>query len=166
MRILFFVINLVIATSVFSQPTIPTTHAENPDEMINQFTLLHQQLMPRVAVADMFYGCHFNDHLKNNSDLVTKDQQYSFSYLINEMDKNTLAIKLMACLGEDSIASDKALNFGIKACFIDQFSELPELEQAQALTRVDTAIQSLAKAERQQSFTKCVNNQTLKYLAK
>lgn len=130
------------------------TKPVNPDEMVKQFSEMHQQLMPIVAVADMFYGCHLNK----------PQQQYSLFFLINDMDRDLLATKLSECLGEENLASDNALNYGIKACFSDQMSHLPENEQQKNIEQVETVLTQLPRAERQKSFTQCVNNQTLKYL--
>lgn len=152
MRPLIFILSIILSSSSYAQTA--TTPVQNPDAMVKQFSLLHQQLMPKVAVADMFYGCN-----------LSQQKQFSFKELIVDMDKELLASKLMACLGDENIASDIALNFGIKACFIDQLSNLEASKKQQSLSQVDEAIAKLTKAERQKSFTQCVNNQTLKYLS-
>ncbi|MDG1732563.1 MAG: hypothetical protein P8M49_11340 [Thalassotalea sp.] len=154
MRTLILFLSLVFSLNVLAQTSTTPANSKNPDVMVEQFSQLHKQLMPRVAVADIYYGCH-----------LTEETQYSIEYLVNEMDKNLLAQKLMACLGEDNIGSDKALNFGIKGCFMDQLSELPEAEQQASLNKVEQATAALPRSERQKSFTQCVNNQTLKYLS-
>ncbi|MEW6999693.1 hypothetical protein AADZ86_18530 [Colwelliaceae bacterium BS250] len=152
MRQLVFIFSILFLTSTYAQTA--TDPAKNPDEMIKQFSLLHRDLMPKVAVADMFYGCN-----------LSQEKQFSFKELIIDMDKDQLASKLIVCLGEDNLASDVALNFGIKACFIDQLSHLEETEQQKSLNQVNNALAKLSRAERQKSFTQCVNNQTLKYLS-
>jgi hypothetical protein len=152
MRPLVFIFSALFLTSTYAQTA--TAPAKNPDEMIKQFSLLHEQLMPKVAVADMFYGCN-----------LSQEKQFSFKQLITDMDKEQLASKLMVCLGEDNIASDVALNFGITGCFIDQLSHLEKTEQQKSLSQVNDALAKLPRAERQKSFTQCVNNQTLKYLS-
>ncbi len=159
MRALFILISLFFCVSSYAQTSTTanlnnSANDQNPDEMVKQFSLLHQQLMPKVAVADMYYGCE-----------LTQSKQYSFRQLIIEMDKTELAEKLVACLGEETLASDRALNLGILACFIDQTNHLPEQEQQQHLEQVKNALYNLPRAERQKSFTQCVNNQTLKYLS-
>ncbi|WOH36061.1 hypothetical protein RI844_11835 [Thalassotalea fonticola] len=152
MRLFIFFTSLIFSDLLFAATQ---TKPVNPDDMVKQFSELHQQLMPIVAVADMFYGCHLNK---------PQQQQYTLEFLINDMDKDLLATNLSDCLGEDNLASDNALNYGIKACFSDQMSHLPESEQQQNLEQVDTVLAQLPRAERQKSFTQCVNNQTLKYL--
>ena len=152
MRPLVFIFSVLFLTNTYAQTA--STPTQNPDEMIKQFSLLHEQLMPKVAVADMFYGCN-----------LSQEEQFNFKELIIDMDKDLLASKLIACLGEDNIASDAALNFGIKACFIDQLSNLEKSDQQKQLSQVNDAIAELPRAERQKSFTQCVNNQTLKYLS-
>ncbi|TRX55112.1 hypothetical protein [Thalassomonas sp. M1454] len=154
MRALILFFSLISCSNLFAQTTTAPVNTKSPDIMVEEFSLLHQQLMPKVAVADIYYGCH-----------LSEETQYTIEYLITEMDKDVLANKLMACLGDDNIASDKALNFGIKGCFIDQLSALPETEQQASLNKVEQATASLPRSERQKSFTQCVNNQTLKYLS-
>ncbi|WNC72673.1 hypothetical protein RGQ13_01460 [Thalassotalea psychrophila] len=147
---------LFFTTLIFSNLLVAASQTKpaNPDEMVKQFSEMHQQLMPIVAVADMFYGCHLNK----------PQEQYALNFLINDMDRNLLATKLSECLGEENLASDNALNFGIKACFSDQMSHLTESEQQKNIEQVEAVLAKLPRAERQKSFTQCVNNQTLKYL--
>lgn len=154
MRILIILFSLIFSVSALAQTSTTPANTSSPEKMVEQFSQLHKQLMPKVAVADIYYGCH-----------LAEETQYSIDYLVTEMDKDLLAQKLMACLGEDNIASDKALNFGIKGCFVDQLSTLPEAEQQASLEQVEQATVSLPRDERQKSFTQCVNNQTLKYLS-
>lgn len=151
MRLLFLFTSIIFSDLLFAASQ---TKPANPDEMVKQFSEMHQQLMPIVAVADMFYGCHLNK----------PQQQYTLKFLINDMDKDLLANNLSECLGEDNLASDNALNYGIRACFSDQMSHLSKNEQQQNLEQVDAVLTKLPRAERQKSFTQCVNNQTLKYL--
>lgn len=155
MRLLSVISFVVISQSAAAQSTTNKSTAVIEDPMIQEFSKRHQELMPKVAVADMFYGCH----IANNA------AEFKLSALINDMDRTLLADKLTACLGEDSIASDKALNFGITACFIDQIGHLPKDEQSQRLAQVKAVLPDLPRGERQKSFTQCVNNQTLKYMA-
>ena len=49
------------------------------------------------------------------------------------MDKNTLAEKLGDCLGDDTMQSDTALNFGLFGCFEQQLAHLPKAEQEQKM---------------------------------
>ena len=123
--------------------------------MMKAFSTQHQDLMPIVAVADMYYGC-----------VLAKDPTPpEFLTLITQTDKNKLAEQLSNCLGEDSLASDAALNNGLIACFSDQTSHLPVQERDQSMQQVKEAIRALPRSERQRSFTQCVNNQTLKYMS-
>lgn len=137
-----------------AQSTTQKSSTVVEDPMLQEFSQRHQQLMPKVAVADMFYGCH----------IANNDAEFTLPYLIKDMDRKLLADKLSQCLGEETIASDKALNFGITACFIDQIGHLPADEQTQRLNDVKAVLPELPRIERQKSFTQCVNNQTLKYM--
>ena len=145
----------LLSVNSFAQPSTKTAEVLSPEVMVEKFSALHQNLMPKVAVADIFYGCNLDNK-----------PHFSFSTLINKMDKNELGVKLMNCLGEDNIASDRALNFGIKACFIDEMEGIEADIREEKLKQVDTLLQNLPKDERQRTFTQCVNNQTLKYLTK
>ncbi|TLU65274.1 hypothetical protein FE810_08240 [Thalassotalea litorea] len=129
----------------------------NEQDLVNNFAEIHQNLMAKVAVADMYFGCQ----LANQDTPQTSD---SIETLILRTDKDTLGQQLIDCLGEDSIGSDKALNYGITGCFSDQTKHLAKQEQQQKMTQVAQAIESLDKTERQKSFTQCVNNQALQYL--
>ena len=121
-----------------------------------RFGKQHQALIPVVAVADMFFMC--------NQARKTDNTSYQLSFLINQMDKNTLAEKLDHCLGEDNVKSDVALNFGLEACFQEQVSHLPEVEREQKMMLVKKAIASLSLTERERSFTQCVTEQSIHYL--
>ncbi|OUS28101.1 hypothetical protein A9Q98_08160 [Thalassotalea sp. 42_200_T64] len=153
MRIFIFTLLLLFPLASNAQSTTKPKTAD-PDKMVRKFAEMHQQLMPVVAVADMFYGCNIS----------SEQTQFSLQNLIHNMDKDVLATKLSNCLGEENIASDKALNFGLQGCFIDQMSHLPDAQRKQRLLEVNDIIKLLPRAERQKSFTQCVNNQTLKYL--
>jgi len=130
--------------------------ADHQQWLKEQFSDKHQKLIPIVAVADMYFSC--NEARKVDpvnlplADLVTKQN-------INE-----LADKLMLCLGDDKIKSDQALNFGLLGCFHQQLSGLAEEERKIKMALVKKAILSLSREERQQSFTRCVNAQAIKYL--
>lgn len=124
--------------------------------LVEQFGQKHQDLIPKVAVADMFYGC--------NKKLKTDPVPYQLADLINKMPRGMLAEKLATCLGGKSPQSDKAINFGLVGCFSDQLSSLPKLEFNEKMTLVKQAINRLSREERQKSFTKCVTKQAIKYL--
>lgn len=129
---------------------------EHKQWLRDKFSKQHQQIIPKVAVADMFYGCN----LARN----TEPTHMPIAMLINDIDKTILAEKLMACLGEDTIQSDAALNFGLKGCYLDLLSDLPEQELAKKMELVAGAIKKLSQEERKQGFTKCVTEQAIKYL--
>ena len=80
------------------------------------------------------------------------------------MDKNVLAEKLATCLGEDTMQSDTALNFGLFGCFHQQLAHLPKAEREQKMTLVKQAVSSLSHEERKKSFTQCVTEQSIHYL--
>lgn len=121
-----------------------------------RFSEQHQQLIPVVAVADMFFIC--------NQVRKLDKVDYKLNFLITEMDKNTLAEKLGRCLGEDSMQSDVALNFGLMGCFQGQLAHLPKAEREQKMHLVKQAVSSLSHNERKKSFTRCVTEQSIHYL--
>ena len=121
-----------------------------------RFSKQHQQLMPVVAVADIFFSC--------NQARKTDKTDYSLSFLINKMDKNILAEKLASCLDEDVMQSDVALNFGLLGCFHEQLSHLPKAESEQKMKLVKQAVAALSHEERKKSFTQCVTEQSIRYL--
>lgn len=121
-----------------------------------RFSKQHQQLISVVAVADMFFSC--------NKERNTNKTDYSLSFLINEMDKNTLAENLDSCLGEDTMQSDVALNFGLFGCFHEQLAHLPQTEREQKMHLVKQAVSALSHEERKKSFTQCVTEQSINYL--
>jgi hypothetical protein len=121
-----------------------------------RFSKQHEQLIPVVAVADMFFSC--------NQARKTDKMAYELSFLINEMDRNVLAEKLSTCLGEDTMQSDVALNFGLNGCFHQQLAHLPQVDREQKMHFVKKAIASLSHEERKKSFTQCVTEQSIHYL--
>jgi hypothetical protein len=122
----------------------------------DRFSAQHEQLIPIVAVADMFYSCN----KARKTDLLA----YQVKELITVMDKTTLADKLSKCLAGDSIKSEIALNFGLFGCFHEQLADLPNDEKQQKMKLVKQAIASLSRSERQKSFTQCVTDQAIGYL--
>lgn len=121
-----------------------------------KFSGQHQKLIPIVAVADMFYAC--------NIERKTEPTTYQLNDLILTMNKNTLAQKLLLCLGEDSIKSEVAINFGLKGCFQAQLAHLSVDERQTKMKLVNSAIASLSSSERQKSLTQCVTEQAIQYL--
>ena len=126
------------------------------DWLKKRFSKQHQQLIPIVAVADMFFSC--------NQVRKTDKEVYEISFLVNEMHKNTLAEKLSNCLGEDTMQSDIALNFGLFGCFHQQLAHLPQADREQKMHFVKKAIAALSHEERKKSFTQCVTEQSIHYL--
>jgi len=122
----------------------------------DRFSDQHEQLIPIVAVADMFFSC--------NKVRKTDPIGYQIKELITVMHKDVLAEKLNQCLAEDLIKSDVALNFGLLGCFHEQLAQLPNEEKQQKMKLVKQAIASLSREERQKSFTQCVTDQAIGYL--
>jgi hypothetical protein len=116
----------------------------------------HQALIPKVAVANIFWAC--------NRVRKTDPIGYRLKDLILKMRKDQLALKLSECLGDDEVKSNIALDFGLVGCFSDQLIDLPSKEKKLKMVLVNTAIESLTRKERQQSFAKCVNQQSFNYL--
>jgi hypothetical protein len=121
-----------------------------------KFSEQHQNLIPKVAVADMLFSC--------NQARKIEPVNYQLNDLILRMDKNRLAEKLIRCLGNDSMKSDIALNFGLLGCFEDQLVHLPDIERKQKMDLVKKTIHDLPHNERKKSFTQCVSAQAINYL--
>ena len=147
---------LVSSSSAADSNTSPASDKAHNDWLKKRFSKQHQQLIPIVAVADIFYSC--------NKSRGTDELDYELSFLINQMDKNTLADKLSDCLGTDTMKSDTALNFGLLGCFQQQLAHLPEVERKQKMQLVKQAVSSLSHEERKKSFTQCVTEQSIHYL--
>lgn len=155
-------ISLLVANTTQAQ-SIST--GENPDKESTQehnvwlkqrFSEQHQKLIPVIAVADIFYAC--------NMDRKVEPINYQFADLILVMDKNLLAQKLALCLGDNTIKSEVAINFGLIGCFYEQLAHLPINERQQNMLLVKKSIQSLSVSERQKSFTQCATEQAIYYL--
>lgn len=151
MPIIVLVILLLTASPVFSQE-----NTEHNQWLNDKFSAQHQALIPVVAVADMFAAC--------NREKKIFPIPYQVKDLVNVMPREELAEKLAICLGNDSIKSDAAINFGLMGCFYEQIQELPEADQAQKYKIVVKAINRLSKEERQKSLTTCVTDQAISYL--
>jgi hypothetical protein len=121
-----------------------------------RFSEQHQKLIPVIAVADIFYAC--------NMERKTEPTDYEFSDLILIMDKNLLAQKLALCLGDDTIQSEIAVNFGLIGCFHQQLSHLPLAEHQKNMALVQNSMLSLSSSERKKSFTQCATEQAINYL--
>lgn len=157
-------INLLLAMLVINPLTsYASANTQNSDNSLDRdawlkmrFSKQHEELIPVVAVADMFFSC--------NRARKTDEQNYQLKDLVQKMDKGVLAEKLADCLGEDNMQSEAALNFGLLGCFHDQLAHLPEQEKKQKMKLVKQAIASLSRSERQRSFTQCVTEQSIHYL--
>ncbi|TYK67454.1 hypothetical protein CWS31_000855 [Colwellia echini] len=134
----------------------PESNKAHNDWLTSRFSEQHQQLIPVVAVADMFFSC--------NNTRKTDESDYELSFLINKMDRNTLAEKLITCLGEDTMQSDEAINFGLFGCFHAQLAHLPKKDREEKMVLVQQAVKSLSHSERQKSFSQCVTEQSIHYL--
>lgn len=154
-------LQLVLTLAWFSFFSVMELSAEeiSPEHQAwlkNQFSEQHQQLIPIVAVADMYFSC--------NQERKVDATSISLEALVTQQSRAVLADKLINCLGEDDVKSDVALNFGLLGCFHQQLGHLPHNEKAQKMVIVEKAILALSREERQQSFTKCVNAQAIHYL--
>jgi len=147
----------LVSTNSTVAPRSSNTSDKSHDEWLKKrFSKQHQQLIPLVAVADMFFSC--------NQERKTDKVDYQLSHLITQMDKNTLAEKLKHCLGTDTMQSNVALNFGLFGCFHQQLAHLPKAEREQKMQLVKHAVSSLSHEERKKSFTQCVTQQSIHYL--
>lgn len=149
----------ILCSLMFSYLTVTNASEmtkEHESWLKEKFSSQHEQLIPVVAVADMYFAC--------NQARKTDVEKLSVKALIVDLDRNKLAQKLSDCLGEESANSDTALNFGLIACFDEQLKELPEKDRAVKQKLVRQAIAKLSKAERQKSFTQCVTDQAIGYL--
>tara|TARA_R110000744_G_scaffold60565_11_gene125501 strand:+ start:22180 stop:22680 length:501 start_codon:yes stop_codon:yes gene_type:complete len=120
-----------------------------------RFGAQHEALIPIVAVADMLYSCQQQKQTGEN---------LTIKAMITQLDKNTLAEKLISCLGGESPKSDTALNYGLKGCFHEQLLHLSVDEKQQKMRLVTETIEGLSRSERQKSFTQCVTDQAIHYL--
>ena len=154
LTVMLFVFPMTTYASA-STPSKEST-AERDAWLKMRFSKQHEQLIPVVAVADMFFSC--------NRARKTDAVSYQLKDLVQKMDKALLAEKLAECLGEDTMQSEAALNFGLLGCFHDQLAHLPEEEKQQKMKLVKQAIASLSRSERQRSFTQCVTEQSIHYL--
>jgi len=143
--------NVHVSAQESTQPS-----AEHNQWLKSLFSKQHETLIPKVSVADMFYGCN----LENNGEFGSK----TLAELINQTDKERLAEKLVACLNGIEINSDKAINYGLLGCFHDQLQDLPKDEQNKKIKLVKSAISSLSLAEKKKSLSQCVTDQAISYL--
>lgn len=168
MKISFIILFFVLLASVlFTSASVAqdlsegiTTDKKSSQEhnawLKQRFSEQHQKLIPVIAVADMFYAC--------NIERKIDPHDYQLADLISIMDRNRLAEKLALCLGDDTIQSEVAVNFGLLGCFHEQLAHLPKVERQQKMILVKSAIHSLSSSERKKSFTQCVTEQAIHYL--
>jgi hypothetical protein len=121
-----------------------------------RFSEQHKKLIPIVAVADMFFAC---DKTKNSG-----TSNYKVKELVENMDRNLLAEKLSACLAGTSMQSELALNYGLQGCFYEQLDHLPKDKKQEKMRIVTASIASLSREDRKKSFSRCVTDQTIRYL--
>jgi len=130
--------------------------SEHQEWLKNKFAEQHNKLIPVVAVADILFACNkVNDQGYGG---------YSLDTLITKMDKAQLAGKLSSCLGDESVSSEQAINYGLLGCFSDQLNDLPANEKSERMVLVKKAINSLSLEEKKKSFTQCVTDQSISYL--
>lgn len=168
MKIPFIALFLILLTNVLFTSSLlaqELTKGLNKDKESAQdhnawlkhtFSEQHQKLIPVVAVADIFYACN----IERKVDPI----DYQLNNLILTMDKNLLAQKLALCLGDDTIQSEVAINFGLLGCFHEQLAHLPTVERQQKMLLVTNAIHLLSIIESKKSFTQCVTEQAIHYL--
>lgn len=121
-----------------------------------RFSEQHQKLVPIVAVADMFFGCNRERH--------SDPYDHQIADLINEMDKDLLAQKLIHCLAGDTLQSDVAVNFGLLGCFHAQMNELTPVQYQEKMAQMKHLLTVLSREERQKSLTQCVTDQAIYFL--
>lgn len=151
---------LLIVIHLASVGTVNASQQQTFDSdqwLKNRFSVQHQNLQPVVAVADMYLGCQIR---KN----IPKSQLIGVKQSVTSTDRNVLAQKLVACLGEQSIKSDIAINDGLVGCFYEQFAGMKENERAEKMQEVQQALVELSKQERQKTLTQCVSEQAINYL--
>lgn len=163
MKTLFTGLFFVLLTSVSSAQNFSKkmdTKAGSAQEhnawLKKKFGEQHKKIIPVVAVADIFYACN----IERKVDLI----DYQLNELILKMDRNRLSQKLALCLGDETIQSDVAINFGLLGCFHEQLAHLPKVERQQKMLLVKSAIHALSSNERKKNFTQCVTEQAIHYL--
>jgi hypothetical protein len=146
---------LLSTTSLASQDKTPE-QLEHDKWLKLRFSAQHERLIPKVAVADMFFAC---DKAQNSG-----SANYQIKELVEDMDRNLLAEKLSQCLAGAKMQSDIALNYGLQGCFSEQLSSLSKKQKQEKMATVMASISSLSREERQRSFSSCVTDQAISYL--
>ena len=153
---------LVLICVALSSSFANASQSKTPEELEHdkwlklRFSEQHKNLIPIVAVADMFFAC---DKAKNSG-----NENYQIDELVESMDRNLLAEKLSQCLDGQGMKSDVALNFGLYGCFYQQLKSLPTEDKQEKMKIVTQSISSLSREERQKSFSRCVTDQSISYL--
>jgi hypothetical protein len=158
---------IVLFVSLLSSSALASTNSSQANEshkkeavnnawLTERFQDQHRELIPIVAVADIFFSCN----KERKVDVV----EYTLGDLVTKMDRDVLAEKLILCLKEDTMQSDIALNFGLFGCFHQQLAHLSAAERQQKMILVKKAISNLSHEERKKSFTQCVTEQAIHYL--
>jgi hypothetical protein len=146
-----------LSSNIVNASQDKTTEQLEHDKWLKlRFSEQHKNLIPVVAVADMFFAC---DKAKNSG-----NENYQVEELVDDMDRNVLAEKLSQCLDGQGMKSDVALNFGLYGCFYQQLKKLPAAEKEEKMSVVTKSISSLSREERQKSFSRCVTDQAIRYL--
>lgn len=145
---------LALACVLFSSLSVSAQDATN--EHFNQYKQKHSELVPVVAVADMYYGCSVMR--------LNKTPDYSVNHMVTMLDRDLLADNLSRCLNEDSLKSEVAINFGLYGCFFNQMSHLSDKERESYMDKVNGLLGTLSKEQKQKSFTQCVSDQTVNYI--
>ena len=159
MKFIVFILALLIVPSygvIAAESKKVNTLTDHEQWLKNKFNSQHTKLIPVVAVSDMLFICNRE---KNNA-----YGKHTLNTLITKMSKERLAEKLSSCLGDESVNSDTAVNYGLLGCFHDQLSRLSKAEREEKIKLVKQAIHSLSKDERKKSFTQCVTDQSIGYL--
>ena len=151
-----FICFTLLSTITHASQDKTTEQLEHDKWLKLRFSEQHKNLIPVVAVADMFFAC---DKAKNSG-----NENYQVQELVEDMNRNVLAEKLSLCLGGQGIKSDVALNFGLYGCFYQQLMKLPAEEKKEKMSVVTKSIASLSREERQKSFSRCVTDQAISYL--
>ena len=150
LSIILFVSNKIVAEDSVKELT------EREQWLKTLFSKQHEALIPKVAVANMFFACN----IENNQEFGTK----SLPELINNESKERLAEKLTACLNGISVKSEQAINYSLLGCFHDQFKTLSNDEKNKKIKVVKQAINSLDITEKKKSLSQCVTDQAITYL--
>ncbi len=162
LRLSYITSSFLLTCLILSVPINATVQEKTPEQLEHdkwlklRFSDQHKKLIPIVAVADIFFAC---DKAKNNG-----TANYNVIELVEDMDRNLLAEKLSTCLAGVSMQSDIALNYGLYGCFYEQLEHLSQDKKQEKMRIVTASISSLSREDRQKSFARCVNDQSISYL--